>query len=119
MKPHIANLLNAATLIVMGLWGYFGSESSSPTALIPVVFGAVLILMNNGVKNENKVIAHIAVVITLLMIIALIMPLRGSIARGNTEGIIRTILMMATGVIAMISFIGSFRAARKARESGE
>ena len=119
MKPHIANLLNAATLIVMGLWGYLGSDSPSTTALIPVIAGVLLLLMYNGVKKENKVIAHIAVVLTLLLVLALVMPLKGSIERGNTAGTIRTVIMMITGIIAMISFIGSFRAARKARESSQ
>ena len=117
MKPHTANLLNAATLIVMGLWGYFSSETPSNTALIPVIAGAILMVLHNGVKKENKVIAHIAVVLTLLLVLALVMPLKGSIERGNTAGIIRTAIMILTGIIAMISFIGSFRAARKARES--
>ena len=117
MKPHVANLLNAATLIVMGLWGYFGSDSPSPTAFIPVVAGIILILLNNGVKNENKVIAHVAVVLTLLLILALIMPFKGSISRGDTLGTVRTAIMIITGIIAMVAFIGSFRAARKAREA--
>ena len=117
MKPHTANLLNAATLIVMGLWGYFSSESPSNTALIPVGAGAVLMMLYNGVKTENKVVAHIAVVLTLLLILALVMPLKGSIERGNTMGMIRTAVMIITGIIAMVAFIGSFRAARKARES--
>ncbi len=119
MKAHTANLLNAATLIVMGLWGYFGSDSPSNTALIPVVAGAILLFMNNGVKNENKVIAHIAVVLTLLLIIALIMPFKGTITRGDTMGTVRTGIMMVTGIIAMVAFIGSFKAARKAREASE
>ena len=36
-------------------------EVSSPTALIPVGFGTVLILCTPGVKKQNKVIAHVAV----------------------------------------------------------
>ena len=57
MKTEQANLLNSLTLISLGLWGYF--DVSSPTALIPVFFGIVLFLCNSGVKNDNKVIAHV------------------------------------------------------------
>ena len=89
------------------------------TALIPAIAGVILLLLNNGVKAENKVIAHIAVVLTLLLILALIMPFKGSIERGNTLGMIRTAAMIITGIIAMVAFIGSFKAARKAREAGE
>ena len=55
-------------LIAIGLWGYL--EVTSPTALIPVGFGAALILCSSGVRKENKVVAHIAVLLTLLILIA-------------------------------------------------
>ena len=120
MKPHTANLLNAATLIVMGLWGYFSNDARPITALIPVIGGVLLFLMNNGVKSENKTIAHIAVLLTLLMIISIaVKPFRGAVSDGDTLGMIRTGAMIITGIIAMVSFIGSFRAARKAREAGQ
>jgi uncharacterized membrane protein (UPF0136 family) len=64
MNAHIASLVNGIVLVVVGLWGYM--ESSSPTSLIPVVIGAILLVLNKGVKNQNKVIAHIAVLVTLL-----------------------------------------------------
>ena len=44
-----------------GLWGYFESESKAITALIPVIIGTILLLVNKGVKNENKALAHVAV----------------------------------------------------------
>lgn len=119
MKAPAANLLNAATLLIMGLWGYLGSDTPSLTALIPAIAGVLLLLMYNGVKSENKVIAHIAVVLTLLMILALAMPLKGALGRGDTLAMVRIGVMMVTGVIAMIAFIGSFKAARLAREAAE
>ena len=120
MNAYSANLLNAATLIVMGLWGYLASDSPSPTALIPAIGGVLLLLMSKGVKTENKVIAHVAVVLTLLMILALAaMPLKRALSSGDTAATIRIGVMLVTGVLAMVAFIGSFRAARKAREAGE
>ena len=73
MKTYQANLLNSIVLIVLGLWGYF--EVVSPTALIPVFFGIVLLLCNVGVKKENKVIAHIVVLLTLLLLMVVLMSL--------------------------------------------
>ena len=66
MKSYQANLFNSLVLILVGLWGFVDVDYS-PTALIPVFFGVILLLCNNGVKNENKVIAHIAVLFTLLI----------------------------------------------------
>ena len=45
MKPYIANLVNALVLIVMGTWGYLSSENPSGTALIPVGFGIIFLLI--------------------------------------------------------------------------
>lgn len=119
MKAPQANLLNAAVLIIMGLWGYFGSDTPSMTALIPSIGGVLLLLMNNGIKTENKVIAHIAVVLTLLLVLALAMPLKGAIGRSDTMAMVRIGAMMITGILAMVAFIKSFKAARLAREAGE
>ena len=116
MKPHVTNLINAVVLIGIGLWGYF--ETNSPTAFIPVGFGVVLLLLNGGVKKENKVIAHIAVVLTLLVLIAMGgMRLPKAIDAGGMS-LLRAVLPTVTGVIAMISFIKSFIDAKKARTAG-
>lgn len=118
MKAPQANLINAAVLVIMGLWGYF--ETSSPTAFILVGFGAVLLLCANGVKTENKVIAHVAVVVTLLVLLALLgMRLPKAISSGDTMSLIRTVIPIVTGILAMIAFIKSFKAARLAREAAE
>lgn len=119
MKPFQANLVNAAVLILLGLWGYLGSETPSPTALIPVGFGVIFALATPPFKKENKVVAHIIVLLTLLIIIALFMPLRGALGRGDTVAAVRVGIMIATSVVAMVIYIKSFIDARKAREAGE
>tara|TARA_B100000780_G_scaffold227694_1_gene167009 strand:+ start:539 stop:889 length:351 start_codon:yes stop_codon:yes gene_type:complete len=116
MKAHTTSLINALILVIMGLWGYFESDSRPVTALIPVVVGIILVAINNGVKKENKIIAHIAILLTLIITIGLIKPFLGSLERGNITGIIRVSLMILTSLLAMIAFIQSFIAARKARK---
>ncbi|MCD0461466.1 hypothetical protein [Roseiconus lacunae] len=107
------SLLNAIVLVVLGLWGYFGSETPSATALIPVVFGGILLLCNPGVRSKNKAIAHIAVLVTLLILLGLAMPLKGAIGRGDTMAILRVVVMLATTAWALYAFIQSFIAVRK------
>lgn len=113
MNAHTANLINGIILVAVGLWGYFSSETPSSTALIAPAFGAIFILATPMVKKENKVVAHIVVLLTLLIIIALFMPLmrQDGIAR------IRIIIMILSSIFAMVYFIKSFRDARKAREA--
>jgi len=116
MKAHTTSLINALILVIMGLWGYFESDSRPITALIPVVVGIILVAINNGVKKENKIIAHIAILLTLIITIGLIKPFLGSLERGNITGIIRVSLMILTSLLAMIAFIQSFIAARKVKK---
>ena len=114
MNSTNANIINSICLIVIGLWGYL--EVSSPTALIPVGFGAALILCTPGVKKENKVIAHVAVLLTLVILIALLgMRLPKSIDQGGL-GLVRVLLMIGTSILSMVCFIKSFIANRKARK---
>lgn len=69
--PHKVNLIYAFILIILGTFGflarYFEAGDFQITALIPAFFGIILIPMTKGIKNENTVIAHIAVVLTLLL----------------------------------------------------
>ena len=70
MNNSTINIINSISLIAMGIWGYI--DVSSVTALIPAFFGAALILCTNGLKKENKMISHIAVLLTLLILGALL-----------------------------------------------
>ena len=117
LNAHKASLINAISLILIGGFGYLQSDTPSPTALIPVVVGALLIAMNKGVKDENKIIAHVAVLLTLIMLLGLAMPLMGSVKRGDTQGTIRVIVMIFTTIGALFYFVKSFIDARKSRES--
>ena len=111
MNAYKANLINSISLIVLGIWGYI--EVSSVTALIPTVFGAILLAFSGGIKNQNKIIAHVAVLLTLLILFALLgMRLPKSIESGGL-GLFRVLAMCGTCLIAMIYFVKSFIAARK------
>jgi len=113
MKPYLASLLNAIILVAFGLWGYSSSDTPSYTALIPVGAGVILILLNKGLMKENKVIAHIAVILTFLILIALVKPLIGSLERSDGMAIFRVIIMMISTLIAIWYFIRSFVTVRK------
>lgn len=117
MNAGNANLINAVVLVAMGMWGYLGSDDPSPTALIPVGFGVALFVMTNFVRNHHKVVSHIAVVLTLLILIALVMPFKAAMGRSDSMAMMRTGAMMLTSLIAMVAFIKSFREARKSKNA--
>jgi len=111
MNAYKANLINSISLIVFGIWGYI--DVSAITALIPTAFGAILLACTSGIKNQNKIISHIAVLLTLLILFALLgMRLPKSIESGDI-GLYRVLFMCGTSLIAMIYFVKSFIAARK------
>lgn len=116
MRPYVANLINAIVLIAFGLWGYLGSADPSPTALIPVAFGILFLLVTPLFKKDNKIVAHIVVLLTFLLIIALAMPLKGAIGRDDTSATLRVGIMMATSIFAFVMFIKNFIDVRKARQ---
>ena len=121
MNVSKINLINAFCLILMPIWAYFTfeptqtEETLSPSAMIPLFLGIILLISNNGLKKENKMIAHIAVLITFIAFLGLFMPLKAAIIEGRSISIIRVSLMLLTSLLALISFILSFIKARKAK----
>ena len=109
------NLINSIALISMSIWGYVDTDSF--TALIPAVFGVILFLLGTMLTNEKlvKLSAHLVVLFSLLILLALVVQvLPGVVERGGV-GLIRVILMITTSAIAMIVFIKSFIDNRKSR----
>ncbi|MEM7024422.1 MAG: hypothetical protein AAF637_17850 [Pseudomonadota bacterium] len=115
MKAHTASLVSALVLIVISAWGYVASATPSLTALLPAAFGLALLACYPGVKRENKVISHIAVLLTLVVFVALFTPLIGAIGREDTLAILRLVIMHAAAAIALVFFVKSFIDARRRR----
>lgn len=116
MKPFIANLINGITLIITSLWGFIGSSTPSVTALIPASIGIILLSLTPGIRKENKVAAHLVVVLTFVTLIALIKPLTGAMARHDSHATWRVLTMMLTSLLAIAMYIKNFRDVRKARQ---
>lgn len=119
MKAYQASLINAILLILMSAWGFFTSETPSYTALIPTFVGGVLLFCNRGVRQENKVIAHVAVLLTVVILFGLIKPLMGALSREDSIALVRVGVMLVSTVLALVFFVRSFIQARKAREASD
>ena len=115
MKAHTASLINAIVLIAVSTIGFFMSGMASFTPFIPAVFGVLLLACYPGIKSSHKVIAHVAAALTLLVLIALTMPLQGAIGRGDGMAIARVSIMLAATAFALVMFIKSFIDARKTK----
>lgn len=115
MKPSTANILNSILLIVVSGYAFFSSPEPSVTALIPAIAGLILFSLTPWFKPGNKVAAHIAVLLTFLVLIALIKPLTGVFGRSDQGAIFRVALMMLSSLFALAIFITSFVKARMNR----
>ena len=118
MKAATANILNAIVLIAAGLYGYFGIAASdgthSLTALIPAAFGVIFLAMQKGVANHNKIISHVVVVLTLLLLVMCIM--RFVKVQDWVDKKYVFLACVISNAVALIAFIGSFIEARKNRK---
>ena len=118
MTAATGNFINALVLIGAGLYGYFGitgsDGNSSVTALIPAIFGVVLLLMHNGIKKSNKVIAHIAVLLTLVLLVMCIIRFV-KIEEWDAKKYIFLVCIISNA-FALVLFIKSFIDARKIRQ---
>ena len=66
-------------------------------------------------EKENKAIAHISVLLTLIVLIALFMPLKGAFGRDDSMAILRILIMILSSALSMVAFVRSFIAARKSK----
>ena len=112
MKNHFVILLNALLLIAIGLYGYFTAapDHRSMTALIAPAIGILLLIMYPGIKNQNKTITHIVVILTLLTVIVFFIT---GFLRGNSLIIIMAVISLA----ALILYIMDFIRRKKEREN--
>ena len=99
----------------MSAWGYV--DTNSFTALIPAFFGIILLILGTMLTNEKlvKLSAHLVVLFTLLILLALVIQVLPGVFERGGVGLIRVILMISTSSIAMIIFIKSFIENRKSR----
>ena len=109
------NLINSIALISMSAWGYV--DTNSFTALIPAFFGIILLILGTMLTNEKlvKLSAHLVVLFTLLILLALVIQVLPGVFERGGIGLIRVILMISTSSIAKIIFIKSFIDNRKSR----
>lgn len=116
------HLINAIVLLGLGAW--IASGASSLTAWIPVGCGMILGYLYPGVKKQSKIVSHIAVTLTLVVLIALILkPLQAALSATNSNNIllICIIIMIFTSAAAVIAFIASFiqiRIKKRAEKEG-
>ncbi len=100
-NAHIVLLINALVLIIVGILSYMTTNVRSATALIAPAVGIIMLLFVGSVKKGSRSAAHAAVVLTLLITLALIVPI-------IRTGSIYAIIMMIVSLFAVIYYVMGF-----------
>lgn len=108
MKLNTLSLINGIVLILMGLWSHIYPETPSPTALIPVVLGAAILVLNKGVRRKDIGVSNAVMIITFLVLAGLVFPLSSAISRSDIPAVLRVSVMMLSSLIPLIFFIKRF-----------
>mgnify|MGYP005842550149 CR=1 FL=1 len=105
-------------LTALGLYGYFGTDTTSPTALIPSVFGVILLVCGLIALKPaaRKHAMHAAVAVSLLGALAAIGGLAARWSSASTEAKVSQVTLAVVLIIYLVMGIRSFIAARRARK---
>jgi len=108
-KPHQVNLIYSIILITAGIAGfvlrYLEAKDFQYTSLIPAAFGVILLSMTNGIKIQNKIVSHLAVILTVILgVMTLVMFLKssGDCFILTRKGIIFGIIIISSFVVLSI-----------------
>lgn len=108
MKAHNASLLNALILVSISIWAFFSIEKTSYTALIPAAFGLALMGCYPGLK-ANRFTAHlVAAGLTIMIILALYVPLSSSLEEPFSVGLFRIFAMIAASLFSLLLLLKFF-----------
>ncbi|HET8550731.1 MAG TPA: hypothetical protein VFL57_22140 [Bryobacteraceae bacterium] len=95
----------AIALIILGAAGYAGTAAHSPTALIPALFGAVLLALGAMARNPSrrKLAMHIAVAVGVLGFAGSLRGLMKLPALIAGEAVERPAAVIAQSVMAVLT----------------
>lgn len=109
MPASRANLLNALVLLTLGAWGYLGKPAAPAMVLLPVFFGALLLLCLRGLRSGNRVAAYLTALLTALALVALLILLAGAAGRGEGVAIFRYVVMLVASLFSLLVLFQGFR----------
>jgi len=115
MKVYLVSMMNAFVLMIFGLWSFIGSETPSLPALIPIMTGAFLLSLIHGLRYGSKSAANISLVLTLLILIAMIVPFISALGLNDSAVSYRIGFMMVSCSIAIGFFLSKMIKIRKRR----
>ena len=115
-KPGTVNFIYSLFLVAIGLTGFILSYMETGdlqfTALIPFLFGIVLLLLTRGISRQSKSISHVAVLLTLFLAVFTLIMFITSFGNGfiiTRKGIIFSLIIIFSFLVLTIYVIRFIR----------
>lgn len=118
-RPYIVNLYYSLFLIFIGLlsfaFRYIEAGDFQFTALIPAVFGFVLIMMTGAVKKEDPIASHAIVGLTFILAVIVSVMFIINLTDGNifTRKMLVFFLVMHVSYVVISIYVARFIAIKK------
>lgn len=100
-----SNLIHATASIILSLWMYYDAMNKDFGLLIPLLYGVVLLSLNDGVKYENISQRRTAFAITILSAIFLFYNGYKKYQSNEAEQIYYFGLLGLTSILSIVVFI--------------
>lgn len=121
-KLYRVNVLYSILIIVVGITGLFARYLEQGdwqfTSLIPAGFGVILLMLTPGMKNHNRIAAHLVVLLTFLLTVMVAVMLIKNLNGGSglSRKVVLFLIILAGSIVAMYFYIASFVKARTNKE---
>ncbi len=118
-KIYRVNIIYSILLVAVGVFGlsarYLDQGDWQFTSLIPSAFGATMLAMTNGMKNHNRIVSHIVVLLTLILavMVTVMLVINLNAGTGISRKIIIFLITLAGSLVALGYYVASFVRARK------
>ena len=119
--PNTA-ILFGRLLIILGIIGYgFGiyNDNASWTALIPAIFGIILMVLGHGAKAKDNLRKHLMHVAVLVGLIGFIVPLTRILPKlGDFQFTFAAVMLISMSLLSLIFVVLCVKSFIDARRSG-
>lgn len=102
MLHHKTNLINATILIVLSFWAYYDAINKDFGLVIPMIFGVVLLSLNNGVLYHIKSQIWAAFIITVFGVGFTVKMAADQYQHSNIDTTIYFGIMSITGIVSSV-----------------
>lgn len=105
MNPYKAAILQALIFLSVGFWGYAANNFAAHTAMVPLGAGILFLALSQRLKNPDRIMLLVVMLISLALFIALMIPFRRNAGQSDFWGMFRIAIEMTACALAFIVYL--------------